>query len=399
MEETSTMSKPTEKQISLADIFLTFCKMGLTAFGPAMMAEAKKNIVKRKKWLSEQEFLNGLALAQFLPGATFVTLTVFMGYRIRRLGGAFASFVGFLLPPFWLMVILSYLYFRYSGVPMVENAFKGLEAIVVALIANAVLDIGKSVLKGWKTLAIAVISLGVAWFYANIFLILLLAASLSIILFRPWKTEPAKLPDTIKSTVNFNIGEIIIVLAITAGIALLSAWNPLLLQLESVFFRIGLLVFGNGFTMIPLIQQEVVNVYHWLDLNQFTIGIALGQVTPGPVVITATFVGYKVWGLLGATAATLGVFSPCFILVLLIMPVYTKIKENPWVKVIFKGILASFVGLMAIVLWGMARHSLTDIVTIGLALAALAALRLTKLDVLWVVLGGTAIYLLIQRLF
>lgn len=126
MDETSEMSKPAERPISLTEIFLTFFKMGLTAFGPAMMAEAKKNIVKRKKWLTEQEFLNGLALAQFIPGATFVTLTVFMGYRIRRLAGAFVSFVGFLLPPFWLMIILSYLYFRYSGLPLVNSAFKGL---------------------------------------------------------------------------------------------------------------------------------------------------------------------------------------------------------------------------------------------------------------------------------
>lgn len=393
------LTVPEKIQAGLTEIFLTFFKMGLTAFGPAMMAEAKKNVVKRKKWLSEQEFLNGLALAQFLPGATFVTLTVFMGYRIKRLAGAAASFFGFLLPPTALMVILSYLYFRYSGVPWVESAFTGLEALVVALIANAVLDIGKSVLKDWKTRVVAVIALGVAWFNSNIFLILLLAAILGIILYRPWKTAQAEQPKIIPSAAGFNIRYIIITLAVMAVLGLLSAWRPILFQLESVFFRIGLLVFGNGFTMIPLIQQEVVNVFHWLDLNQFSVGIALGQVTPGPVVITATFVGYKVAGIWGAIAATLGVFSPCFILVLFIMPVYARIKENPWVKSIFKGVLASFVGLMLVVLWGMARHSLTDPVTIILALAALAALRFTKLDVLWVVLGGTGIFLLVQKLF
>jgi chromate transporter len=399
MDETSVMSRSAEKQISLAEIFLTFFKMGLTAFGPAMMAEAKKNIVKRKKWLGEQEFLNGLALAQFLPGATFVTLTVFMGYHIRRLAGAFASFLGFLLPPTTLMIILSYLYFRYSGVSLVNSAFTGLDAVVVALIANAIMDIGKSVLKDWKAIAIAIIALGVTWLNINIFLILLLAGSLSIILYRPWTTVHAGSPDNTRSTIKFSVREIIIVLAVAVCIALLSGLNPLLLQLESVFFGIGLLVFGNGFTMIPLIQQQVVNVYHWLNLSQFAVGIALGQVTPGPIVITATFVGYKVAGLLGAIAATIGIFTPCFILVLLVMPVYSKIKENPWVKAIFKGILASFVGLMTIFLWGMAWHNLTDLVTVALALAALAVLRFTKMDVLWVVLGGTGIYLLVLRLF
>ena len=213
--------------------------------------------MKRKGWLTEQEFLNGLALAQFLPGATFVTLTVFMGFRLRRLAGALASFVGFLLPPFGLMVILSYLYFRYSGVPLVDSAFTGIEAVVVALIANAVLDIGKSVIKDWKTLAVAVICLGAAWFKVNIFLILLLAATLGIVLYRPWKTTHTEPPNKIPTT-HFRFREIFITLVVITVVTLLFALNPLLLQLESVFFRICLLVFGNGFTMIPLIQQEVV---------------------------------------------------------------------------------------------------------------------------------------------
>ena len=297
------------------------------------------------------------------------------------------------------MVLLSYLYFRYNGISWVNSAFKGLEAVVVALIANAVLDIGKSVLKDWKAIVIALIALGVAWLNISIFLILLLAGSLSIILYRPWTTVPAGSPADAKPALSFSTREIIIVLCAITIIALLSGLNPLILRLESVFFGIGLFVFGNGFTMIPLIQQQVVNVYHWLSLSQFAVGIALGQITPGPIVITATFVGYKVAGLLGAAAATVGIFAPCFLLVLLVMPVYGKVKENRWVKAVFKGILASFVGLMALVLWGMGWHSLTDPVTIVLALAALAALRFAKLDVLWVVLGGTTLYLLVQVIY
>ena len=148
MEEPTLVSQPQKKQISLQEIFWIFFKMGLTAFGPAMMSEAK-NVVKGKKWLKEQEFLNRLALAQFLPGATFVTLTIFMGYRIRRLAGAAVTFAGF-PPPARLMILLSYLYFRYSGLPLVETAFRGVEAVVVALIANVVLDLGRSAIKDRK---------------------------------------------------------------------------------------------------------------------------------------------------------------------------------------------------------------------------------------------------------
>ena len=396
MEEGAAVSRPREKQISLPDIFWVFLKMGMTAFGPAMASEAKKNIVKRKQWLKEQEFLNGLALAQFIPGATFVTLTVFMGYRIRRLAGAAMSFTGFLLPPTALMVLLSYLYFRYSELPLVAMAFRGVEAIVVALIANVVFDLGRSAIKGWQAALVAAASLAVAWFNQNVFLIILLAAMLSVIVFVPWKKRPVAGKSGRPEEV-FHWWEITIVLAVAAVIAGLSALYPLLLQLEGVFFRIGCLVFGNGFTMIPMIQQQVVNVFHWLNLDQFTAGIALGQITPGPVVITATFVGYKVAGILGALAATVGVFSPCFILVTLVMPVYTKIKENPWVKAVFNGIVASFIGLMIVVVIGMGRHSLTDYTTAGLFVATLAVLRFTRIDVLWVVLGGTAVYLALAK--
>jgi len=395
--ETASESEKQAGTVALKDIFLIFLKMGVTAFGPAMMAEAKKNIVKGKGWLKEQEFLNGLALAQFLPGATFVTLTVFMGYRMRRLVGAAAAFTGFLLPPVGLMIVLSALYFRYSNLSPVKTAFQGVEALVVALIANAVLVLGQSVIKGWRTALVTAVSLVVACFNRNIFLIILLAAGLGIALFAPWKVKRHTGADSIQGE-GFHWRETTIVLAVSAAVAVLSAFHPILLELEGVFFRIGFLVFGNGFTMIPLIQQEVVNVHHWLNQTQFAAGIALGQITPGPIVITATFVGYKVAGFWGALAATAGIFAPCFILVMLVMPVYQKIKANAWVQAVFQGVLASFVGLMVIVVVGMGRQSLLDPVAAVLAAAALAVLRLTKLDVLWVVLGGTGIYLFIEKI-
>ncbi|AFM39632.1 chromate transporter, chromate ion transporter family [Desulfosporosinus acidiphilus SJ4] len=391
-------SQSQKKQISLQEIFWAFFKMGLTAFGPTMAAEAKKNIVKRKQWLNEQEFLNGLALAQFIPGATFVTLTIFMGYRLRRLAGAVASFTGFLLPPTALMILLSYLYFSYSNLPLVAIAFRGLEAIVVALIVNAIVDLGRSAIKDWQTLFVAVVSLTIACFNQNVFLIILLAAFLSIIVFSPWKREPSVKRAEIAEGV-FHWREIAIVLAVAIGIVGISALYPVLLQLENAFFWIGFLVFGNGFTMIPMIQQQVVNVHHWLNLDQFTAGIALGQITPGPILITATFIGYKVAGVLGAIVATLAIFYHCFVMIIPVMPIYAKIKDNPWVKAIFKGLVASFVGLMVVVAIGMGRNSLTDYTTTVLSVAALAVLRLTKIDVLWVVFGGTSIFLLLAKVF
>ncbi len=385
--------KATEAQARLIDIFFVFLKMGLTAFGPSMIVEAKKQVVKRKGWISEQEVLNGLALAQFLPGATYANFAVFLGYRLRKLKGAIMSFLGYIIPPFTLMIVLSYLYFRYSDIPIVLTLLRGLQAIVVAIIANAVWDLAKLVIKDWQALLILGISVILGWVNNNIFLSLFCAGLLSIGLYRPWRNNDNQCKAVSDNKNDHYWREVIVVLLVLFAISAMSAFNPLILKLEVVFFKIGFLVFGNGFTMIPLIQHEVVNVYHWLDDSQFRVGIALGQITPGPVVITATFVGYKVLGLLGALAATLGIFAPSFLLVVLVMPFYQRLSEHVWVKVIFNGVVVAFVGLMLIVLFNMSKQSLVDPLTICFALLALISLRVWKVDVLWVVLGGTILYL------
>lgn len=161
-----------KKPVSLSELFAVYFRMGFTAFGPAMMAETKKNIVKKKRWISEGEFLNGLALGQLIPGATFVSLTVYIGYKLRGIAGAATSFLGFLLPPTAIMVLLSYLYFAFGELPLVQALFKGVVAIVVALVANAVLEVGKSAITDIKGVVISLIALGVTIRYPNIFVVL-----------------------------------------------------------------------------------------------------------------------------------------------------------------------------------------------------------------------------------
>lgn len=389
-----------KKSVSLVELFAVYLRMGFTAFGPAMMAETKKHIVKKKKWISEEEFLNGLALGQLLPGATFVSLTVYIGYRLRGVAGAVVSFLGFLLPPFTVMTLLSYLYFTFGELSLVKTLFKGVVAIVVALVANATWEVGKSAVTDYKGGVIALLALGVMVVYPNIFVILGMSAMAGLLFFYRGAKMTAAAPSlAVTEGVNKSrrLKE-----AVILGLALMvligaAALQPVLLQLGGVFFRMGALVFGNGFTMIPLIQQEVVSHYHWLTMDQFAVGLALGQITPGPVLITATFVGYKVAAIKGAMVGTLGIFLPSLLLVMLTAEVHQKIKHNPWVKAAFKGMVASFVGMMLVVTAGLAQHALVDLSTIVLAVLALLALRLTKLDALWVVTGGAVLYLAVSQ--
>jgi len=389
-----------KNKIRLRNIFLVFFKIGFIAFGPAMMMEAKKNIVKKLNWIDEKEFLDGLALAQLLPGATFVSLTIYIGYKLKGLLGAVASFIGFILPPFLIMVLLSWLYFKYQSITFVNVLFKGMGAVVVAIILNAVWDMAKIITNNIRSIIIAAISFIISLYYNNVFLILLIAAFLGIALLRK-KTniKDNNLTDKTKLHPKDMRWKDIIIICISIGLFLAStSFVNKLLRITGVFFKIGALVFGNGFTMLPLIQHEVVNVHHWLNLTDFLVGVALGQMTPGPIVITATFIGYKVMGFLGALVATLAIFTPSFLLVVTTFGIYSKIKNNKWVSSALNGLIASFVGLMFIVVINTGRHALVDVYTTGLSVLSFIMLQFIKLDSKWVILSGSGIYLAVYYL-
>ena len=383
--------------IPLWELALVYLRVGLTGFGPALAAETKKHLVKGRNWVSEEDFVNGLALAQMLPGATFVSLTVYVGYKIRGVAGALTSFFAFLLPPFSLMLFLSYAYFSYGSLPQISLLFQGMAVVVAGLVANAVIDISKSTVTDIKGIGVAAGSIGIMFFYPNIFLLLFLAAATGIALYyQPLKRQVLLVDAASPTKTNNGIAlpgkRLLIFVAVFAAIAYGLSWQPVLQQLGWVFFRMGAFLFGGGFSMIPFIQQEVVTQYHWLTLDEFVVGIALGQVTPGPILITATFIGYKVAGLGGAIAATLGIFLPSLFLVMLTAEIHQKFRHNLWIKSAIKGVAAAFTGMILVVAIGLAQHSLVDIPSILVAAATFAALRYSKLETVWVVLGGTAVY-------
>ena len=385
-----------ENNINLWKIFLIFFKMGFTAFGPAMMTEVKKNIVIKLKWINDKEFLEGLALAQLIPGATWVSLTIYIGYKLKGLLGAVASFMGFILPPFSIMVVLSWLYFEYQNLEFVNVLFKGLGAVVVALILNAVWNLAKTVTTNIRTITIAVTALIISVFYNNILLILLISALMGMMLI-PKNTGDEK-GNNVSEKTKIQWKDIVIISISIILFFVSTLFVRDLHLMTGAFLKIGALVFGNGYTMLPLIQQEVVDVHHWLNFNDFMVGVALGQMTPGPVSITATFIGYKVMGLLGAAVATMAIYAPSFLLVVTTFGVYTKIKSNKWVSSALSGLIASFVGLMSLVVINTGRQALVDVYTVGIFMLSFVMLQFAKLDSKWVILGGTGVYLLIYYL-
>ena len=379
---------------SLIRLFLSFLRLGLTAFGgPTMISFIRKMAVQDTRWLDEDTFRGGVALCQTIPGATAMQTTAFVGLQLRGVKGAAASFVGFGLPAFLLMSGLSFLYARYQSLPAMAVALGGLRALVVALIAHASISCGRLYLKRWPDLIIVAAAAALFWFGLTPILVVAVAAILGMGLSYRLEEAPKSLNDL---RAPFRLVPLIVVLGSAAvGLMCLLVIEKGLFQLSLLMMKVDLSAFGGGFASIPLMLHDVVDVRHWMDQHVFMDGIALGQITPGPVVITATFVGYIFRGPLGAVIATLSIFLPSFALVIVTAPFFARLNALPLFRKAVDGILCSFVGLLLVTA---VRLGLAIPWTIPygiLAAAALAALLL-RVDFMWVVISGAALSLLLR---
>ena len=382
----------------LSFLFTRVLKLGATAYGgPAMISQIKEAAVNRYGWVKEGEFMRGVALCQLIPGATMVQIVTYIGYRVRGIWGALTAAVAFVLPAFIAILVLSAIYFRFHTLWFIQALFKGLGAIVVAIILNACITFGKSILKDWKVIVIAALSFFAFFFQWNFVLIFVFAAAAGLLL-RP-KIAPAKAgPSVGAPSQGAKEKDHLIVVLLAAFICVLLLFSylidPRITTLSLGLSKIGALAFGGGFTAIPLIQYEMVDRFHWLSTKEFLDGIALGQVTPGPILITATFVGYKVANLLGAFMATLGVFFPSFFILVLLVPYHDRLRGIDKVRMMEQGVLGSFIGMLALVLYNFGSASLVDIPRILMAAAAFLAIY-KKISLPYVLLAGGILSILI----
>ena len=391
MEEALSIPRP-----PLSAIFGSFFRLGLTAFGgPSMVAYIRKMSVDEKGWLDKETFDHGVALCQMVPGATAMQTAAFVGLQARGVSGAAASFIGFGLPAFFLMIGIAAAYTITNRLPVVISTFSGLQAIIIAIVANAALSFGRSTLKSWRHFAIAGgagllfgLNLNPVW-------VILIAGGAGWVLFR--SHLPALVSNSQRSSTPSTTRPLIAILFLAAaGFFLLFLFRRDWFDLAALFTRIDLFAFGGGFASIPLMYHEVVDVRHWMDSATFLNGIALGQVTPGPIVITATFIGYLLKGLWGAVLATIAVFLPSFTIVIGVTPYFNRLRASSDFNQIIQGVLCSFVGLLLAVTLQFAVKVQWDIAHALLAVAALIAL-IRKVDILWVVIAGILLSLLLIR--
>ena len=376
---------------SLIHLFTSFLRLGATAFGgPAMIAYIRKMAVDQRHWLDEKTARDGIALCQTIPGATAMQMCAYVGLRAKGVAGAAASFIGFGLPAFLFMTILSGLYVQTYKLPTVVSAFNGLQAIIVAVVANATVSFGKASLKTWKNLINVIIAAGMFGLGISPILVILVAALLGLLLY---PGQPSQHLASASNGSYLKKSLPLIFACIISGLVLLFFVNQRLFDLVVLMFKVDLLAFGGGFSSVPLMFYEIVEVRSWLDGPTLLNGIALGQVTPGPIVITATFIGYLLHGFLGGLVATVSVFLPSFMIVITLVPYFDRIRNSPYFSRVLTGILCSFVGLLLTVTIRFALNIPWDLPRLLITCGAFLAL-LMKVDILWVVLIGTGISLI-----
>lgn len=392
------------KRPSLQELSLAFLRLGLTAFGgPAMVAQIKELSVNKNEWLDEDTFKDGIALCQSIPGATSMQTSAYVGLKARGTAGALVSYISFGLPAFILMVIFSAIYMNSYDLPGIIALMSGMKVIVAAIIANATYYFGRGTFKNYKSAVIAASSALLFWYGVSPFIVIAGAGMSGSIVLKEGRYGKVPIippPQFGKAGGGEGEGErevtrseitkkalLLILLFLLILLTGLYFTDAKLFRLAALMLRIDIFAFGGGFASLPLMLHEVVNINGWMDSKTFMDGIALGQVTPGPIVITAAFVGYLFHGLSGAVVATIAILSPSFLILVISETYFNRLKKSSYFNSAVEGILASFAGLLFYLTINFAMVIHWDIARILLGAAALVAL-LWKIDILYVVLAG-----------
>ena len=375
------------------DLFRSFFWMGLTAFGGlAMFAQVRKNVVDKKKWLDGNTFDAGLALCQVIPGAIIMQLVAYIGLKLKGIKGAIVCFVGFGFPAFLIMFILSVIYKQSKNLSGVDLVLTGLRVIIVAIVANATYVLGRKNFHSLNDWIISIIAAGLFITKLHPALVLVIAALLGLI----FTKDGFNLSEKPVKSKTFWFFLLVLILVVISMLALFILKREYF-TLATIMLRIDLFSFGGGLASMPIMYHELVDLFGWFDAHTFMDGAILGQVTPGSIIIAATFFGYMHFGIIGSLIATLSVFTPSFLILMGIIPFFDKLQTYPQFNKVINGVLCSFVGLLLVVTYRFTIGIHWNLFNILFALAAFILL-VRKVDVIWIVLGGVLVSVLIQWL-
>ncbi len=362
-----------EQRTPLRELASLFLRLGLTAFGgpAAHIAMMEDEVVRRRRWLTRDEFLDYLGATNLIPGPNSTELAIHIGNARAGFTGLLVAGVCFILPAALIVTAVAWAYVRFGALPATAALLYGVKPVVIVIVFQALLGLGRSALKTRGLLALGVAALVAAALGVNELLILAVAGLSSGAMKSRGSSFTAFVPFT--------------PLVVVAG-APFGLW-PLFL----VFAKIGSVLFGSGYVLLAFLRADLVERLHWLTEQQLLDAVAVGQVTPGPVFTTATFVGYLLGGGAGALVVTFGIFLPAFVFVALSAWVLPRLRRSTFAGGVLDGVNVASLALMAVVTVLLARAALVDLLTILVAIASAIALVRFRVNSSWLVLAGALI--------
>jgi chromate transporter len=384
-------------------LFWIFLKIGSTAWGGSMsLIAVVQNYVKKNNLLEEQDMLDAIFLASVLPGAMSFNAVVGVGYRLRGIKGALVCGLGVLLPTLVLVLGLSIAYFQWGQVPVLNKLFMGFIPAMSAIVISAAWSMGYQTIKGVPQLAISVVAcavlLGIGGFYSTIGIVLasglagwlLFGSSITTRLQPPKPAPPVQLPSKVQGSSK------LLSVSVLPALWFLTVQPSLILKLFTTFAAMSVTLFGGGYVFIPIIQDVVVNSQGWVTSKEFIDSLAISQVTPGPILITSAFIGYKVAGVLGGLSATVGMFLPSAVLMVVSTYFLDRIKKSAAINAALQGVRIAVVGMLiaaAFVVASTAPHHWASAVIL---VASLIAIIRFRMEVAWIIpmagIAGLGLY-------
>jgi chromate transporter len=372
------------EQTTLAELARVFLKLGTVAFGgpAAHIAMMEDEVVRRRQWLTREQFLDYLGATNLIPGPNSTEMAIHIGHARAGWKGLIVAGACFILPAAIIVSVIAWAYVRFGALPPAVGILDGVKPVVIAVIAQALWRLGRTALKTPTLIAVALVATIATAAGVNELLVLAAAGVLAAIAHRAATPRIEQL----------GVAPVIAMQLTGTTAAASIALGPLFL----IFLKIGAVLFGSGYVLLAFLRADLVERLHWLTEHQLLDAVAVGQVTPGPVFTTATFIGYILRGPKGAAVATLGIFLPAFFFVAVSGPLVPRLRRSPTAGAVLDGVTAASLALMAVVAWQLGRSALVNFTAVIVCVVSAVLLVRWRVNSAWLVVGGAVVGLIMR---
>ncbi len=375
----------------LRDLALLYTRLGFTAFGgpAAHIALMEDEIVRRRRWLTHEQFLDLLGMVNLIPGPNSTQMAIQIGYRLAGWSGLLIGGICFILPAALLTLLLAWFYVTYGAVPQFGAVLYGVKAVMVSVVLQAIWNLSRTAIKSIPLALLGAAATVASALALNVLLVLFIAGMIAVAV-----EKTAQL----RSLPSRNLASLFpqASLMISPG-AIAATASASLFSVFLLFLKIGAVLFGSGYVLLAFLRSDLVIKLHWLTDKQLFDAITVGQITPGPVFTTATFIGYLLGRVPGAIVATIGIFLPSFVFIAIVGRLASRLRRSPVFGAFLDGVNIGALALMIVVTWHLGRTAIVDITTSALAALGLFALVRFKINPTWLMVLGAVVGLVAGR--